>query len=455
MIGFVQDLSTKEPPMTTLTQLCQAIQTVLTTAADHAARATRFVQRRSKLTGAKFVQTLVFTWLDEPNATYEQLAQTATALGVPITAQGLEERFNPEAAACLKQILEAAVQQVIAADPVVIPLLQRFKGVYLQDSTTITLPDGLASLWSGCGGSTREGTQAALKVQTQVNVRDGQMAHLDLQPGRAQDKTAPMQTAPLPPGALRIADLGYFAIPVLADYARQGVYWLTRYHPQCLLFDAAGQPLNLVAFLRQCREAQVDLAVQLGAEYHLPGRLVAVRVPRPVAQARQRKLHAEARREGRTPSAKQLALAEWTIFITNVSGTRLTVKEVLVLGRLRWQIELVFKLWKSQGQVDESRSEKPYRILCEVYAKLLALLIQHWILITSCWQYPNRSLFKAAKTIRQHAIALADAFGSTERLVEVLTVIQRCLAVGARLNRRKTAPSTYQLLLACSEESLA
>lgn len=441
--------------MTTLSQLCQTIQTVLTTVADNAARATGFVQRQSKLTGAKFVQTLVFGWLDDPQATYEQLAQTTTALGVPISAQGLEERFGPKAAECLKHVLDAAVQQVIVSDPVAIPILQRFNGVYLQDGTTITLPDELAALWPGCGGSTPEGTRAALKVQTQVNVSDGRMAHLDLQAGRAQDKTAPMQTAPLPPRALRIADLGYFAIPVLAEYDQHGVFWLTRLHSQCLLFDEAGHPLDLVTFLQTETAAQVDLPVQASAQHHLACRMVAVRVPLPVAEDRRRKLYAEARRDGRTPTAKQLALTDWTIFLTNVPGSLLSVNEILVLGRLRWQIELVFKVWKSHGQVDESRSTKPYRILCEVYAKLLALLIQHWILITECWQYPNRSWFKVAKTIRQHAIALVDAFGSPERLLDVLTTIQRCLATGARLNKRKKAPNTYQLLLACTEQKLA
>lgn len=114
----------------------------------------------------------------------------------------------------------------------------------------------------------------------------------------------------------------------------------------------------------------------------LTGRLVAVRVPSQVAEERRRKLRAEAKDDGRTPSARQLALCDWVIFLTNVPSERLSVAEVLVLARARGQIELLFKLWKSYGRVDESRSAKPYRILCEVYAKLLIMLMQHWVAIT-------------------------------------------------------------------------
>ena len=439
--------------MTSGSQLCQTFQTVLTTVADRAARATRFVQRQSKLTGAKFVQTLVFGWWNNPDATLEQLAQTATALGVPITAQGLDNRFTPEAADLLKQTLENAVHHAIVADLVMIPLLQRFNGVYVQDGTTIPLPDALAGLWQGCGGSTAEGTSAALKAQVQFNLNDGQLTHLDLQAGRTQDKTAPMQTAALPKGALRIADLGYLSLPVLAHYDQQGVFWLTRYQANLLVFALDGRPLDLLSLLPATEPTMLDRPVRVGG-HHLACRLVAVRVPLQVAQERRRKLRAEHKREGRTPNARQLALCDWVIFLTNVPSERLRVAEVLVLARARWQIELLFKLWKSYGRVDESRSTKPYRILCEVYAKLLVMLMHHWVAITAGWQHPNRSWLKTAQTIRQHVISLASALESEPNMTKVFCTIQACLAKGARLNTRKTKPNLHQLLLACGEEAL-
>lgn len=92
--------------MTTLAQVATAMQTVLTTTADAAGQHTRFVQRprRAKLTGSTFAQTRVFGWLADPGASLDSLAQTAAAVGAPIAAQALDQRFTPAAAACTRRI---------------------------------------------------------------------------------------------------------------------------------------------------------------------------------------------------------------------------------------------------------------------------------------------------------------------------------------------------------------
>ncbi len=93
----------------------------------------------------------------------------------------------------------------------------------------------------------------------------------------------------------------------------------------------------------------VDLPIQVGITDRLPARLLAVRVPQAVADERRRKLRTAARRNGTTPCAARLALADWTVFITNAPRALLSLDEALVLGRARWQIEVLFKLWKRHG----------------------------------------------------------------------------------------------------------
>ena len=431
--------------MTTIPQVARAMREILTTTADEAAHITHFVQRTSPLRGATFSQTLVFGFLGNPQATLEELTQTAATLGTVISPQALDQRFTASAAACLAQVLLAAIARVIAAEPVTIPLLRRFTAVYVQDSSTIVLPEVFAAQWHGCGGSTGSGTSAALKLQARLEMCTGRL-DVQLQEGRASDRAAVLPE-PLPAGALRLADLGYWSLAAFAALAQHEVFWLSRLQMQTAVYDATGNRRQLLEFLETQPTDTLELAVTLGERQRLAARLLAVRVPQDVAESRRRRLRQAARDKGRQVSTTRLALAAWPLFVTNVPPERLTLREALVLGRMRWQIELLFKLWKSQGRIDESRSTKPWRILCEVYAKLLAMLVQHWVFLVSLWAYPDRSLTKAAQTVQKHALHLASAFARVKRLADALGTVKRCLAVGGRMNRRKKHPNTYQLLL--------
>jgi Transposase DDE domain len=443
--------------MTSIPQMAKALRTVLTTTANRAARATRFVQRRSKLRGAKFVQTLVFGWLANPDARYEELAQTAATLGVRLSPQGLAQRFPAAAAPCVERVLQAAVQPVITAAPVAMPLLQRFTAVDVDDSPQVQLPAVLAAVWAGRGGGAQATDQtAALKLQVRLDLKRGGLAGPFVQAGRASDRTSPPQHASLPAGRLRLADWGYFALAVLPTITQQQAYWLTRLLAGTQVYAPQGQSLDLAACLPAPGSAVVDRPVRLGVQPRLPARLIAVQVPQEVANQRRRELPAAARRRGQAVSPTRLRGADWTLFCTNVPPDLLSGPEVLGVARVRWQIELVFKLWKSSGHLAHSRSDKPWRVLCEVYAKLVGLVVQHWVMVTSLWRYPERSAWKAAQTLRKHALHLASAFvQGVDALGEALQVVQRTLAAGCRLNKRKKVPSTFQLLLALTEEKLA
>src|SRR4029434_9719492 len=196
--------------MTTIPQVARAMGEILTTTAAEAGRTTRFVQRTSPLNGATFSQTLVFGFLGNPQATLEALAQTAAALGVEISPQALDQRFTASAAACLHQVLLTAIARVITAEPVAIPLLERFTAVYVQDSSTIVLPESFAAQWHGCGGSTSSSASAALKLQARLEMRTGRL-DVQLQEGRASDRAAVLP-GPLPAGALRLGGRGVLGV---------------------------------------------------------------------------------------------------------------------------------------------------------------------------------------------------------------------------------------------------
>lgn len=435
--------------MGTITRVAEAMQKVLGPVADRLGKETGFIKRARKFAGSTFAQTLVFGWLANGEASLGEMNQAAATVGVAVSAQGIDQRFTGAAATFMESELRAAVAEVIAAEPSAVAVLQRFNGVYLRDSTVVELPTVLAALWPGCGGS--QGASAALKVQVELNYSTGELAELGLQAGRAHDRTALRTGVVLPAGSLQIRDLGYYALDQLQTDAENGRFFLTRYKTNTVIYDENGKLFELGAWLSTLQVDHAERTIQLGAHHRLACRLLVARVSPQKAAAVRRQLKATARKHGRTLSAARLALADWILYVTNVPAAHLSLAEALALGRVRWQIELLFKLWKSQVRLDESRSANPWRVLCEVYAKLLALVIQHWIFLTSCWAYPDRSLTKAAQTVRKFAFAVAVALPDFDRLCATLQTIQHCLDAGCRLNSRSAHPNTCQLLLAFEE----
>ena len=92
------------PVSTTIPQVARTMREILTTTADEAGRATRFVQRTSPLGGATFSQTLVFGFLGNPQASLEELTQTAATLGVGSAGKrlinALRRRLRPACNKC-------------------------------------------------------------------------------------------------------------------------------------------------------------------------------------------------------------------------------------------------------------------------------------------------------------------------------------------------------------------
>src|SRR5437588_10919454 len=105
-------------------QVAEAIQRVLTTQAKEQERQTGFVQRSTaQLDGPTFVQTTVFGWMAQPEASYSQLQQVAGSLGVSVSPQALEQRFGPQSAALLRAVLQEAVGEVLCSEGSVPELL--------------------------------------------------------------------------------------------------------------------------------------------------------------------------------------------------------------------------------------------------------------------------------------------------------------------------------------------
>src|SRR5258707_15070598 len=106
-------------------------------------------------------------------------------------------------------------------------------------------------------------------------------------------------------------------------------------------------PLELGRVLGKEAGPLLEKRMVLGTDERVAARLIAVRMPDAIVTERRRQARAVAKQRGSTPSHAHLTLLAWNLFITNVSGTVWPAQTIGKAYALRWQVELVFKAWKS------------------------------------------------------------------------------------------------------------
>jgi hypothetical protein len=309
----------------------------------------------------------------------------------------------------------------------------------------LSLPPELASRFPGCGGSTPQTARAAIKLFMRWDVAGGGVVELRPHPGRCSDRTARAAAAPLTGGVLRLADLGFYDGAVFNADTRSGVWWLTRLPTKLSVRPPGGCYQALPLFLRRQRSGTLDVDVTAGLKEPVRGRLLAWRCPALVRRQRLARLRKRAAKLGRPVSAAQRQLCNWTVLFTNLPRQSFPPNEVLVLARVRWQIELLIKRFKSQGGVGRSRGQLPGRVLCELYAKLLGQVVVVWGQLLAGGPLAAAGSWRKAARVRRRAGRLREALGNRRRLRRELARLRRRL-VGLRIPRRRQRPTTRQLL---------
>jgi hypothetical protein len=185
-------------------------------------------------------------------------------------------------------------------------------------------------------------------------------------------------------GQLVIADRGYSNAPGIAWVLAHLADVLVRLNRGALpVFDPDADTddeklIDVIAWARTIPEGvvaermvYVEHTINRKIE-RIDGRLVAVRLPpEQAAQARKR-----ARDEqGRDVTAETLEMASYVMLFTTTTARRLSAERCIEAYRLRWQVELLFKRWKSLGGVDRVPTERDDTTLSWLYVKLLLGLI--------------------------------------------------------------------------------
>jgi Transposase DDE domain len=434
--------------MDVIAMVTTALQDQLGAHLDELARRCGVVRRQRKFTGQTLLRVLVLTLLRQPDATTTDFLATAATLGLDVSATALAKRWQAGQPLIdfLRQALERALRHTVASQPAAADLLQRFTAVFVGDSSVIPLPDELAGAFAGCGGKAAA-SRAALKLHVLWDLKTGRLEQLHVTAGRTGDAHGPIAVGQAAPGTLLVYDLGYFDVGRLAELDGHRARFISRLQHGTAVGDRSGRPLDLLAHLRRQPPGVVDQLVLLGAGLRLACRLLAVRVPEEVAARRRQQARAKARDHGREASATYLELLGWNLFVTNCPAAELSWRAVVVLYRARWQVELLFKLWKSHNGLARCRAgaAAPER-LAVFYAKLLGVLLQHWLLLATAWQVPQRSLLGAARRLREWLLLVLLGLDDGAQLAQVLARLQQQLRRLARVKARKRNPSHAQLL---------
>src|SRR6266436_7158487 len=348
---------------------------------EHTARRTGFVKRASKITGKIFLALVTFGVWSDATTTLAQLAAKVTQVveHVEVSPEAIHQRMNKRALVFLQDMIRQALAKVQALEKVCADgLFTAFTKVYLIDSTGFGLPDILKDLFPGSGGSA---AKAGAKIQAVWDYKSSMFGHFALTPWNIPDnKYVDTVVAFAQKGILFLWDLGYFKVQAFAHIAEAGAYFLSRLNHQTNIYETvAGRltPIELAPFLHTVKGNIIEKDIFIGAKDQGEARLIASRVPETSVNERRRKARKNAKKKGYTPSQAHLTLLAWNLFITNVPQTIWKTDTVIKVYPIRWQIELIFKSWKSYLHLATLTTTKEDSTLCYLYGRMLRILLNY------------------------------------------------------------------------------
>jgi Transposase DDE domain len=423
------------------------------------ARETAWLKRKSKISPHEFL----FSMASGINSALAlTLNAQSSCLSQPVSRQALDQRFTPQAVAFFKAAFAETLRRTLAwqfQNPQAHQLQTHFSAIRLFDSTQCACSDALATLFPACGGG---GTLAGIKVLLSYEYCASQLHPLAVLPGKRSDQgLAETACQHIQAGELGLLDKGFYKAKGLGDVARRGGFFIIPWPRSVSVWETNAltgelQPLEVAAQLKAtldcCHEWSSVVLGQEGDTRLSPVRLVAYRLAAEAAGRQRANLREKCRTHGRQPTAVALELAGWLILMTNVPSATLPTAAVGYLYRVRWQIELVFKQWKSVFRLDVLPSENDHRVQCELWARLLASLLSfvwHQHLNAACLATYQReiSFSKMAKQLQQKAYSLTrtlfrDRVGLRSQLREIWNDLLKL----ARKERQPSRPTTWENL---------
>lgn len=344
------------------------------------AAASGFYRRKSDFTPTMFFDILLYCASRSQACSLSQTSSKVKSYhGLKITKQSIDGRFTEEAVLfvkeVLKELLERQLSKVFCSG-----LLSDFHHVRIKDSTKFNVPNHLREHFKGCGGS--KGTsEACVCIQYEYDLRSGKILDMNVTDGLRNDATDASETKEkIHKDDLVLRDLGYFNLCVLTGFADQKAFFVSRLNTSVLVFEA--ETAEKIGFRRlyeqMCGQkvTRCEIQVLVGKVKQVKLRLIVEIVPEQVYEERIRKVNKNNKEKGWTTSEDYKSRCRFNLFITNVPAESLSIEDTMLLYRLRWQVELMFKNWKSVCKIDKIPPMKYERFACLLFAKLILIMLK-------------------------------------------------------------------------------
>jgi hypothetical protein len=382
------------------------------------ARRTGFCKRKSKVDPSVFFDLMMYDISSGKSKSLNQLSIEAQSVhDLDVTKQGIDKKFNDHTLAFIKNLIEKQLS-VELNQRIEDGWLGSFNRVTIKDGTRFNLPEDFKDHYPGSGGS---GSNAGACLQYEFDLKSGQVTDLSLSASNRPDVCDALEVLNnIAKGDLVIRDLGYYAFESFLNIVNKGAFFLSRLRPKISVFEMKSGKLQMIDFkllyhsMKRHHQSCIYKDVFIGTATKLPVRLVIELMPDEIYQERLRKIHKSNKKKGRQSSEKHKILSRFNLFITNVPKAVLPDRVISCLYRIRWQIELIFKIWKSVIGINHTRKMKLKRWLCLLYFKLLIMIV-NWNIsmarrnILYKWKGKLLSLNKCFKTLFDNCHRLREA----------------------------------------------
>jgi hypothetical protein len=361
--------------------------------------------------------------------------------GMEIKKQSLDERFNEKCVAFVKSVLSEILREQFAK-LYSGALLPGFSRIRIKDSTKFMVPSTLEGNYRNCGGDVHSRSKAGVSIQYEYDLQSGEIIDLEITSADRNDLKDAGETADyIEKDDLIIRDLGYFSTPVLNSCMGKEAFFLSRLNSYTNVYDTVGNQISFSDIYKAMKESgmiEKEMKVCVGKQTKLPVRLIIQLVPEEVYAQRIREKTRKCKGQGREqPTEESKIRCRFNLFITNAEESSLSIKQVYPLYRLRWQIELAFKNWKSVFKVDTLHKMKEHRYITLLYVKLIQIIINLQI------TYSVQQAFIQPKKDKIKVISLNKALKTLKTLFDKIFSILR----GTRYKAQKMAQYIQDKLL--------